>query len=139
VVVIRWHALDPAHTHASDAGRLSTIGNAFRQDCRDYDEVGYLGANTFAVVLPGMKVANLSDKFAGLLRAASAELDPSLSAGVEAGSSFYPDDTDDARQLLVIASRRITGHATFLAGLQALHEKTRAAVKAAPKPAGAQG
>ncbi|MBI4889298.1 MAG: HD domain-containing protein [Acidobacteria bacterium] len=139
VAVIRLrpseHSLDPK----AESGRLAAIGRAFRQDCRDYDEVGYLGSNTFAVVLPGMKVSNLSDKFASLLRAAGTTLEEFRSAGVEAGSAFYPDDADDARQLLVIAARRITEHSAFIAGLQALHEKTRSAAKPAqtvPHPQG---
>ncbi len=139
VIAIRLSPSQPSSDSPSDPELLATIGKAFRQDCRDYDEVGYVGANTFIVVLPGMKATNLSDKFAALLRAAGTGMDPNQDTGVEAGSAFYPDDADDARQLLVIASRRVTEHSTFLTGLQALLQKTRSAATSPQRTVPPQG
>jgi putative nucleotidyltransferase with HDIG domain len=98
----------PPGQHGSKEA-LCAVGQALRQECRDYDHVAYIRPNTFAFVLPGMKPSVLSSKLAELAAAAQSAC-PEMESPVtfSGGGAFFPDDGDSAQQLLMLACRRAT-------------------------------
>ena len=92
---------------AKGDGLLLTIARALKEDCREYDHLGRVGPDEFALVLPGMKRDALGAKVARLGEIA-AETHASHGNLVSfcIGEAFYPDDGDSARHLLAVAKRR---------------------------------
>jgi diguanylate cyclase (GGDEF)-like protein/putative nucleotidyltransferase with HDIG domain len=90
---------------------LLTIAKALKHDCREYDHLGRLGTDEFALVLPGMRRDALGAKVARLGEVA-AETDSSHRNKISfcIGEAFYPDDGDSARHLLAVAKRRTSKH-----------------------------
>lgn len=86
---------------------IRSLAQSLKLDCREYDHLGRMGDQTFAVVLPGMRRESLGVKTARLGEIAS-QADPSglTPISLNIGMAFYPDDGDSSRTLLAVAQHR---------------------------------
>lgn len=86
---------------------LKLVAQAFRRQCRDYDLVARMGGDEFVALLPGMSahesVARIEQIRRSVLQEAQAEARMPLSISI--GAAQYPDDGDDAEELLSVADR----------------------------------
>jgi diguanylate cyclase (GGDEF)-like protein len=90
---------------------LQSIARALQLDCREYDHLGRMAANEFAMVLPGMRLDSLGAKIARLGEiAADVHILHGGAISFRIGESFYPEDGETARQMLSIAKRRVGQH-----------------------------
>jgi diguanylate cyclase (GGDEF)-like protein len=92
-------------------GLLIAISTGLRRASREYDCLGRIAENRFALVLPGMKpayVVAILDRLHEIAAESGAtvcgrEIDLKL------GGAFYPDDADGARNLLSVGERKLDG------------------------------
>jgi diguanylate cyclase (GGDEF)-like protein len=98
---------------------LRNLAQQLKEDCRDYDHIGRLGGERFALVLPGMKRESLGAKLQRLSEIA-AQADPigRDSITLNYGMAFYPDDGDSSKTLVGLAQHR----KVRVPALVALHE-----------------
>jgi diguanylate cyclase (GGDEF)-like protein/putative nucleotidyltransferase with HDIG domain len=89
---------------------LRTVATRLKECCREYDYVARMGGDEFVLVLPGLRTEQVDPKVQ-LIRALTTESgrdvcgDASLSLSV--GHASYPEDGEDADQLLAEADRRM--------------------------------
>lgn len=112
---------------------LQSVAKGLRDSCRAYDYVARMGGDEFVLVLPGQKLEyirqkadRLGDMVAGVGRQVCG--DDSLSLSV--GSACWPQDGDDAEQLLAEADRRMYQVKQRNKGL--LHEDLRVLANSLP-------
>jgi len=86
---------------------LRKLAQELKDDCREYDHIGRLGGEKFAIVMPGMKRESLAVKVERLSEIA-AQSDPSgrNSITLGFGMAYYPDDGDSSKALLALAHHR---------------------------------
>lgn len=89
---------------------LRLFSNLVKDCCREYDCVARMGGDEFVIVAPGMDPEAAREKALRLHRCAieaGAQVcrDQLLSASV--GMAFFPQDGDDAEQLLAVADRQM--------------------------------
>jgi diguanylate cyclase (GGDEF)-like protein len=83
---------------------LRPVASRFRDELREYDHIGRMGADEFVVILPGATpdhVASVLPRLAACVGAACAEA--GCEAGVSMGSAMFPEHGPDAEQMLVKA------------------------------------
>ena len=101
-----FEQINAVHGHRKGDAVLRSVGAAFQNCCREYDYAARMGGDEFVLILPGMDEQSLSKRVDKLYRlpaeAASME---NLSAS--AGAAFFPQDGEDAEQLLAEADRRM--------------------------------
>jgi diguanylate cyclase (GGDEF)-like protein/putative nucleotidyltransferase with HDIG domain len=89
---------------------LEAFASRLKVACREYDYVSRMGGDEFVVIAPGLKRDGVQEIYARIHTVAATGCKDScagaeLSASV--GIAFFPDDTDDAAQLLVEADKRM--------------------------------
>lgn len=102
---------------------LITIGKGLRQSSREYDRLGRIGENRFALVLPRMKAAHvvaILDRMREITdRSGTAVFGRPVT--LKSAGAFYPDDGDGARHLLSVGEQRLEGaHHSWEESLRAL-------------------
>jgi diguanylate cyclase (GGDEF)-like protein len=118
---------------------LISIGKGLRHSSREYDRLGRIGENRFALVLPRMKAAHvvaILDRMREITdRSGNAVFGRPVT--LKSAGAFYPDDGDAARHLLSVGEQRLEGaHQRWEESLRALIHAggTSADVTVAPEP-----
>jgi diguanylate cyclase (GGDEF)-like protein len=89
---------------------LHKVALKLKESCREYDYVARMGGDEFVLVLPGLKLDQVQQKVQRL-RAITAEAGREVcgteTLGLSVGHSQFPEDGNDADQLLSEADRRM--------------------------------
>jgi len=89
---------------------LRLFAQALKDSCREYDYVARMGGDEFVVVAPGLP-ADVAAKKAEQLRALAKQAGIEVCAedilSLSVGQAVYPDDGQDAEELLAEADRRM--------------------------------
>jgi diguanylate cyclase (GGDEF)-like protein/putative nucleotidyltransferase with HDIG domain len=91
---------------------LSSVAAKFKDCCREYDYVARMGGDEFVLVMPGIRLDSLTPTLQRLREAAAEagrEVCKEDILSLSIGHSFYPEDGNDAEQLLSEADRRMYG------------------------------
>ena len=89
---------------------LRYVGHKLRESCREYDYVARMGGDEFVLLLPGMTPEAVNMRINELRRSISEadELLPeTCKLSMSAGSSFFPQDSTEAEELLSTADLRM--------------------------------
>src|SRR5208283_2568759 len=89
---------------------LEAFANQLKLACREYDYVSRMGGDEFVVIAPGLKPEGVQEICARIHTVATngcKEVCVGVQMSASVGIAFYPDDTDDAAQLLVEADKRM--------------------------------
>ena len=89
---------------------LESFGGQLKLVCREYDYVSRMGGDEFVLIAPGLKRDGVEEICARIHAVASKgalEICRGIELSVSVGVAFYPDDTEDAAQLLVEADKRM--------------------------------
>jgi diguanylate cyclase (GGDEF)-like protein len=109
---------------------LVAISQGLRQASREYDRLGRIAENRFALVLPGLKPA-YTIAILDRLHEIAAESGITVygrHVDLKLGGAFYPDDADGARNLLSVGERKMEGPS------QRWEESLRALLRAGKTP-----
>jgi diguanylate cyclase (GGDEF)-like protein len=97
--------INDRHGHLVGNQVLHAVGGALRESCREYDYVARMGGDEFVLILPASKREDLRIRIAELANIGAQAAVVGLTMSV--GEAFYPQDGDDAEQLLAEADRRM--------------------------------
>src|SRR5690349_8906391 len=97
--------INDRHGHLVGNQVLRAVGGALRDSCREYDYVARMGGDEFVLILPASKREDLRVRIAELANIGAQAAVVGLTMSV--GEAFYPQDGDDAEQLLAEADRRM--------------------------------
>jgi diguanylate cyclase (GGDEF)-like protein len=89
---------------------LQVLARSTKAICREYDYVGRMGGDEFAIIGPGLTDEAVRERAAqlGLLASkAGNQVCGEDFLSVSVGIAIFPEDGDDARQLLTEADRRM--------------------------------
>lgn len=89
---------------------LRLFAQALKESCREYDYVARMGGDEFVVVAPGLppdSVKMKADQLRELAKHAGKEVCGEDILSLSVGQSRYPDDGQDAEELLAEADRRM--------------------------------
>jgi diguanylate cyclase (GGDEF)-like protein/putative nucleotidyltransferase with HDIG domain len=96
--------------HLEGNRALRAVGAGLKAVCREYDQVARMGGDEFVMVLPGARAGEIGAKFEQI-RAAIAQVSNEMFSGqmlsVSIGAAYYPEDGNDADELLSVADRRM--------------------------------
>ncbi len=89
---------------------LGAVASGLKSACREYDYVARMGGDEFVILIPGLKPADTQARIEHLREVVAQAgmglmLDGPLSVSI--GISAFPEDGDDAEQLLSEADRRM--------------------------------
>jgi len=96
--------------HLAGNQLLEAFANQLKSACREYDYVSRMGGDEFVVIAPGLKREGVQEICARIHTVATngcKEICVGVQMSASVGIAFYPDDTDDAAQLLVEADKRM--------------------------------
>jgi diguanylate cyclase (GGDEF)-like protein len=109
----RFKSLNDTHGHSAGDAVLRTIGSLLRETFRQSDTAGRYGGEEFVVILPETdleaaqrKVERLREQVAGTpitLATRGEKIQMTISAGL----ASYPEDGEDAAELLALADERM--------------------------------
>ncbi|HLK51798.1 MAG TPA: HD domain-containing phosphohydrolase [Bryobacteraceae bacterium] len=97
--------INDRHGHLVGNQVLRAVGGALRESCREYDYVARMGGDEFVLILPASTRDDLRVRIAELANIGAQAAVVGLTMSV--GEAFYPQDGDDAEQLLAEADRRM--------------------------------
>ena len=89
---------------------LQLTAKALRDCCREYDYVARMGGDEFVVIMGGIRRESLSTKTERMVEAVEQvgrEINGERLISLSAGEAFFPEDGQDAEQLLAEADRRM--------------------------------
>ena len=89
---------------------LRLFAQALKDSCREYDYVARMGGDEFGVVAPGLPTDAMSKKaeqMRALAKQAGFEVCGEEILSLSVGQAVYPEDGNDAEQLLAEADRRM--------------------------------
>src|SRR5271165_3086209 len=89
---------------------LEAFAGRLKLSCREYDYVSRMGGDEFVIIAPGLKQHSVQEICARIHTVAAngcAEFCGGGAMSASVGVAFYPDDTDDAAQLMVEADKRM--------------------------------
>jgi diguanylate cyclase (GGDEF)-like protein/putative nucleotidyltransferase with HDIG domain len=89
---------------------LRLFAQALKDSCREYDYVARMGGDEFVVIAPGLSTdaaGKKAEQMRALARQAGSEVCGEDILSLSVGRSMYPEDGNDAEQLLAEADRRM--------------------------------
>ena len=89
---------------------LRLFAQALKDSCREYDYVARMGGDEFVVIAPGLAAdaaGKKAEQMRALARHAGNEVCSEEILSLSVGRAVYPDDGNDAEQLLAEADRRM--------------------------------
>jgi len=89
---------------------LRLFAQALKDSCREYDYVARMGGDEFVVVAPGLAAdgaGKKAEQMRALARHAGSEICGEEILSLSVGRAVYPDDGNDAEELLAAADRRM--------------------------------
>jgi len=89
---------------------LRLFAQALKESCREYDYVARMGGDEFVVVAPGLPAdvaAKKADQLRALAKQAGVEVCAEDILSLSVGQAVYPNDGQDAEELLAEADRRM--------------------------------
>ncbi|HYM74719.1 MAG TPA: diguanylate cyclase [Candidatus Dormibacteraeota bacterium] len=89
---------------------LRLFAQALKDSCREYDYVARMGGDEFVVIAPGLAAdaaGKKAEQMRALARHAGSEVCNEEILSLSVGRAVYPDDGNDAEQLLAEADRRM--------------------------------
>ena len=96
--------------HLEGNRALRAVGAGLKSVCREYDQVARMGGDEFVMVLPGARAGEISAKFEQI-RSAISQVSHEMFSGqmlsVSIGAAYYPEDGNNADELLSVADRRM--------------------------------
>lgn len=96
--------------HLEGNRTLRALGAGLKSACREYDQVARMGGDEFVMVLPGARTGEITAKFEQIRDAISQVSDEMFSSqllSVSIGAAYYPEDGNNADELLSVADRRM--------------------------------
>ncbi|MBL0156603.1 MAG: GGDEF domain-containing protein [Bryobacterales bacterium] len=86
---------------------LKVVAAALKNSCRGSDYVARMGGDEFVVILPGIKGPAVAQRVEQLANFAVAEarLQTGLDLSISIGHALFPEDGDNAEELLSAADR----------------------------------
>ncbi len=96
--------------HLEGNRTLRAVGTALKSVCREYDQVARMGGDEFVMVLPGAQAGETSAKFEQIYSAiaqVSQEMFFGQMLSVSIGVAYFPEDGNNADELLSVADRRM--------------------------------
>ena len=96
------------HLEGNKVLQLTAAG--LRASCREYDYVARMGGDEFVLILPGAEpdlVLTRLHQLETVARRAGAQVCGEEVLSLSVGDAFYPEDGEDAEQLLALADRRM--------------------------------
>lgn len=133
-----YRELAQSHGYSKRDEVLVGISKGLRKASREYDCLGRLAENRFALVLPGMKPAYMM-VILNRLHQIATEVGTAVCERplqVELGGAFYPDDGDGGRNLVLVAERKLEGPSrSWEEGLRSLIRAAQSSPEADSVPA----
>jgi diguanylate cyclase (GGDEF)-like protein/putative nucleotidyltransferase with HDIG domain len=89
---------------------LRLFAQALKDSCREYDYVARMGGDEFVVIAPGLEkdaAGKKAEQMRALARQAGSEVCGEDILSLSVGRAMYPEDGNDAEQLLAEADRRM--------------------------------
>src|SRR5271167_519407 len=89
---------------------LRLFAQALKDSCREYDYVARMGGDEFVVIAPGLPpdaAAKKAEQMRALARQAGSEVCGEDILSLSVGRALFPEDGNDAEQLLAEADRRM--------------------------------
>ena len=96
--------------HLEGNRALRAVGAGLKSVCREYDQVARMGGDEFVMVLPGARAGEISAKFEqirGAISQVSHEMFSGQMLSVSIGAAYFPEDGNNADELLSVADRRM--------------------------------
>ncbi len=89
---------------------LELFARKLNLSCREYDFASRMGGDEFVVVAPRLNrdaAGEMSERVRAVAADSAQEVCPEVTLSASVGVAFYPDDGEDAEQLLVAADKRM--------------------------------
>lgn len=104
--------INDTHGHLAGNRVLKAVAGALRGSLREYDFVGRMGGDEFALILPGMNTEDAAEKRIELAMAVAAlnKDFPDQEVSISLGAASCPADGQTVERLMAVADRRMYWH-----------------------------
>jgi diguanylate cyclase (GGDEF)-like protein len=105
-----FKAINDRYGHLAGDKVLRLFCSLMQDVCRKYDFVARMGGDEFVIVAPNMSPGSVSEKailLSALAQEAGREVCGKDLLSLSLGAAFYPQDGQDAEQLLAEADRKM--------------------------------